>query len=81
MNQLFALGGQSIGASTSALIFPMNIQGWFPFKLREYSHFEQNACIQSPLMVKDIPIQLFLICNKIYFPNYLSKPSYGMRPV
>ena len=28
MSQLFASGGQSIGASTSVL--PMNIQGWFP---------------------------------------------------
>ena len=28
VNQLFASGGQSIG--TSALVLPMNIQGWFP---------------------------------------------------
>ena len=31
MTQLFASDGQSIGASTSALVLPMNIQGWFPF--------------------------------------------------
>ena len=30
MSQLFASGGQSIGASASALVFPMNIQDWFP---------------------------------------------------
>ena len=30
MSQLFTSGGQSIGASTSSLILPMNIQGWFP---------------------------------------------------
>ena len=30
MSQLYASGGQSIGASASALVFPMNIQGWFP---------------------------------------------------
>ena len=29
MSQLFASGGQSIGASASASILPMNIQGWF----------------------------------------------------
>ena len=29
MSQLFAWGGQSIGASASASILPMNIQGWF----------------------------------------------------
>ena len=30
---LFASGGQSIGASASALVFPVNIQGWFPFRI------------------------------------------------
>ena len=30
MSQLFASGGQSIGASASALVLPMKIQGWFP---------------------------------------------------
>ena len=33
MSWLFASGGQSIGASASALVLPMNIQGWFPFGL------------------------------------------------
>ena len=33
VSQLFTSGGQSIGASTSALVFPMNIQGWFPLGL------------------------------------------------
>ena len=28
--QFFASGDQSIGASTSASVLPMNIQGWFP---------------------------------------------------
>ena len=30
MSQFFTSGGQSIGASTSASVLPMNIQGWFP---------------------------------------------------
>ena len=30
MSQLFTTGGQSIGASASASILPMNIKGWFP---------------------------------------------------
>ena len=33
MNQLFASGGQSTGASASASVLPMNIQGWFPWGL------------------------------------------------
>ena len=31
--QLFTSGGQSIRASASAAIFPMNIQDWFPLEL------------------------------------------------
>ena len=30
MSQFFASGGQSIGASASASVFPVNIQDWFP---------------------------------------------------
>ena len=30
VSQLFASGGQSIAASASASVLPMNIQGWFP---------------------------------------------------
>ena len=33
ISQFFALGGQSIGASTSASVLPMNIQCWFPLRL------------------------------------------------
>ena len=30
MSQFFASGGQSIGVSASASVFPMNVQDWFP---------------------------------------------------
>ena len=33
MNRLFASGDPSIGASTSASVLPMNIQGWLPLRL------------------------------------------------
>ena len=33
MQWLFASGGQSIGASASASVLPMNVQGWFPLGL------------------------------------------------
>ena len=33
MSQLFTSDGQSIGASASASVLPMNIQGWFPLGL------------------------------------------------
>ena len=33
MSQFFASGGQSIGASASTSVLPMNIQDWFPLGL------------------------------------------------
>ena len=33
IHQLFTSGGQSIGASASASVLPMSIQGWFPLGL------------------------------------------------
>ena len=33
MNRLFTSGGQSIGASSSASVLPMDSQGWFPLGL------------------------------------------------
>ena len=35
MSWLFTSGGQSIGASASASVLPMNIQGWFPLELTD----------------------------------------------
>ena len=33
MSPLFTQGGQSIGASLSASVLPVNMQGWFPLRL------------------------------------------------
>ena len=35
MRRLFASGGQSIGASASASVLPVNFQGWFPLGLMD----------------------------------------------
>ena len=35
MSQYFSSGCQIIGASASALVFPVNIQGWFPLGLTD----------------------------------------------
>ena len=37
VSQLFTSGGQSIGASASASVLPVNIQGWFPLRLMVWS--------------------------------------------
>ena len=36
MSWLFGSGGQSIGASASASVLPINIQGWFPLELTDW---------------------------------------------
>ena len=33
VSQFFTSGGQSIGVSASASVFPMNIQDWFPLRM------------------------------------------------
>ena len=47
MRQLFASGGQSIGASASASVIPMNIQGWFPLGLTDLISQQSRTTIQS----------------------------------
>ena len=39
MSQFFAVSGQSIGASASASVLAMNIQGWFSLKLKINNFF------------------------------------------
>ena len=54
ISQFFPSGGQSIGASASASVLPMNIQDWFPLGLtgsislqsRELSRVFSNTTVQ-----------------------------------
>ena len=48
-NQLFALGGQSIGVSASASVFPMNIQGWFSLGLLVWFLYSPRDSQESSL--------------------------------
>ena len=43
MSQLLTSGGQSIGASASALVLPMNIQDWFPLGLSSLISFQSKG--------------------------------------
>ena len=44
MSQLFTAGGQSIGASASASVLPVNIQDWFPLELAGLISYNPWAC-------------------------------------
>ena len=43
VSQLFTSSGQSIGASASASVLPINIQGWFPLGLTDFSSSQSKG--------------------------------------
>ena len=43
MSQFFASCGQSIGASASALVLPMNTQDWYPFWLTGWIYLQSEG--------------------------------------
>ena len=45
MNQLFALGGQSIGVSASTSVFPMNTQDWSPLGWSPLRSHKGDLCL------------------------------------
>ena len=49
MSWLFTSGGQSIGASVSAPILPMNIQGWFSLRLTGLPCGPRDSQESSPI--------------------------------
>ena len=48
MSRLFASGGQSIGASASATVLPMNIQCWFPLGLTGWVALQSKGLVKTP---------------------------------
>ena len=46
MSRLFASGGQRIGASASASVLPMNIQGWFPLGLTSLISLQSKGLLR-----------------------------------
>ena len=72
MSRLFAPGGQSVGASTMALVLPVNIQGWFPWGLtglisllsKRLSRVFSNAIVWKHLIYYTT-----LFCNMLPWKN------------
>ena len=52
MSQFFALGGQSIGVSASASVFPMNIQDWFPLGWTGWISLQSKGLVFSNTTVQ-----------------------------
>ena len=69
MSQLFASGGQSIGASASASVLPMNIQDWFPF-----GWMVGSPCCPSNSQESSLTLQFKSINSALSFIVQLSHP-------
>ena len=72
--QLFASGGLSIGASASALVLPMNIQGWFPLDWLVWSpccprHSQESS--SAPQFKSINSSMLRALVEQIYYQSIL----------
>ena len=59
MSQLFASGGQSIGASALASVLPMNIQTWFPLGLTDLISLQSKGLWQVFSSTTTLEYQFF----------------------
>ena len=68
---LFESGGQSIGASASASVLPMNIQGWFSFRIDWFiswlSRGLSSLCPISFLYCFSISVCIYF-CSRYFIP-------------
>ena len=70
MNRLYASGGQSIGASTSASVLPMNIQDWFPLDWLDL--LAVQGTLKSLLQHHNSKLSIFW--HSAFFMVWLSHP-------
>ena len=73
MNWLFASCGQSIGASASASVLPMNIQGWFPLGLTGWISLQSKGLTLKSLLQHHSSKASILRCST-FFMVQLSHP-------
>ena len=72
MSQLFASGGQSIGASSSASVLAMNIQCWFPFRIDWFYLLIAQGTLKSLLQHHNSKSSIFLVLSLLYDPTLTS---------
>ena len=75
MSQFFVSGGQSIGASASASVLPMNVQDWYPLgspcSPRDFQEF-------SPTLEKyDLSYLVWLLLYRQRYIEYLYSSSWS----
>ena len=72
MNRLFASSGQSIGASASASVLPMNIQGWFPLRIDWLISLQSKKTLKSLLQHHNLKVSVLAhLASFIVLLSYL----------
>ena len=87
MTQLFTSGGQSIGASASASVLPVNIQGWFPWGLtglislqsKGLSRVFSSTTVQKHQFSGTQPSLLYLTYDHSLSSKELSETRYDLN--
>ena len=70
-SQVFASGSQSIGASDSASVLPMNIQGWFPLGLTGLISLSSEGLLKAFSSTTVWKHQFFSTQPSLWFNSHL----------
>ena len=73
MSQLFASGGQSIGASASASVLPMNIQDSISFRIHWFDFLAVQGTLRSLLQHHSSKVSI--LWHSAFFTVQLSHPN------
>ena len=79
MSWLFTSGGQKIGASASASVFPMNIQSWFPLGWLVWSPCQPRDSQESSSAQQFKSIDSSVL-SFLYGPTHTSIHDYWKQP-
>ena len=79
MSQLFTSGGQSIGASASATVLPMNTEDWFPLALTGLI-FLQSKGLSRVFSNTTVQKYQFFSAQLSYCPTLTSIHDYWKKP-
>ena len=76
MSQLFPSDGPSIGASASASVFPMNIQGWFSFRIDWFNLLAVQGTLQESSPAPQFESINSSMHSRLYGPTLTSVQDY-----
>ena len=77
MSQFFVSGGQNIGASVSASVLPVNIQGWFPLGLTSLISLLSKSLLQHhSLKASILQTSAFFMVQHTFIHDYWKNRSF-----